>query len=187
MQSNFNLRGKDKMANQVQNKPTAAYILSLLGGIFGILIGVAFLILGALAIIAGLADAAIGFDVGLGWGGSLMLGIGIWGLITSILLVVFAGKLKGNPMEHSKWGALILVFSLIGFGGWLAFIGGILALIYKPIPSAPAPYAAQAQTYTTAPPPPTTASQPITRFCPGCGRVVNENVKFCPHCGKALG
>ncbi|TFH25175.1 zinc-ribbon domain-containing protein [Candidatus Bathyarchaeota archaeon] len=28
--------------------------------------------------------------------------------------------------------------------------------------------------------------QPITRICPNCGRVVQENLKFCPNCGKQL-
>jgi hypothetical protein len=40
------------MSNQVQNKPRAAYILSLLGGIFGLLGSLAFLAFGALAFIA---------------------------------------------------------------------------------------------------------------------------------------
>jgi hypothetical protein len=176
------------MANQVQNKPTAAYILSLLGGIFGILLSLYFIITSILAIIAigtlgdlgELSGAANLFSI-------IWMGVGIWILISSILTVSFAGKLKGNPMEHSKYGAFILVFSLIGCWTGLSFIGGILALVYKPIPSAPQ-YSAPAQPYTTAPaPPPPTTGQPITRFCPGCGRVVNENVKFCPHCGKALG
>jgi hypothetical protein len=180
--------GKENMANQVQNKPTAAYILSLLGGIIGLLVGIGVMALGVLAFMAdNITDAELGIDVGLGWGGTLMLSIGIWGLITSILLIVFAGKLKSNPMQHSKWGALILIFSIIGFGGWLAFIGGILALVYKPIPAA-TQYGAPTQQYATSPPPPPQyAAQPITRFCPGCGRVVNENVKFCPSCGKQLG
>jgi hypothetical protein len=54
-------------------------------------------------------------------------------LITSVLIIVFASKLKAHPLEHSKWGALILVFSIIGLGGLFGLIGGILALAYKPI------------------------------------------------------
>ena len=154
------------MANQVQNKPTAAYILSLLGGIFGILLSLWFIVPGILAIIA---FGSIG-ESELTAASSIYFGVGIWVLISSILTIVFAGRLKGNPMEHSKYGAFILVFSLIGCWTGLSFIGGILALVYKPISAAPQ-YAAPAQPYTTAPPPPpTTAGQPITRFCPGCGR-----------------
>jgi hypothetical protein len=171
---------------QVQNKPTAAYILSLLGGIIGLLVSLGFIgysiwIYSEVSSIIGYYDL---YDYGLfGWGWTALLGFGAWMLITSILVIVFAGKLNSKPMEHSKWGALILVFSIIGVGGLLAFIGGILALVYKPIPVG-------SQSYGYAPPPqyvpPQGPPQNITRICPQCGRVVNENTKFCPHCGNQL-
>jgi len=188
---------------QVQNKPTAAYVLSLLGGIFGLLGSLAFIAFGVIAYSA--YTTAVSdyygyyvYDSMFGWGWTTLLGFGVWVLIASILIIVFAGKLKGNPMEHSKWGALILVFSIIGVASLLGFIGGILALVYKPIPMGP-----QQQAYGYAAPPPQYASQPqyypqqqapqqagpqqITRICPSCGRVVDENLKFCPHCGRQLG
>jgi len=31
-----------------------------------------------------------------------------------------------------------------------------------------------------------TLNRPITRVCPKCGQVLNEETKFCPRCGKAL-
>jgi len=178
---------------QVQNKPTAAYVLSLLGGIIGLLASLAFLAFGIMAYMA-LSDYSYyygyyyGADLGMfGWGWMTLLGFGIWMLITSILVIVFARKLNANPMEHTKWGALILVFSIIGVGGLLAFIGGILALVYKPIPVAGQPYGyAPQQPYAPPPYTPPTVPQNITRICPKCGRVVNENVKFCPHCGNQL-
>jgi hypothetical protein len=40
------------MSIQVQNKPTAAYILSLIGGIIGLLASLGFMALGAMAYIA---------------------------------------------------------------------------------------------------------------------------------------
>jgi hypothetical protein len=167
------------MTQQVQNQPTAAYILSLLGGIFALLGAIALLGLGA---IAGIATLGLGF---------LILGpLGIWMMISSIIVIVSASKLKADPMEHSKWGALILVFSLIGAWSILDFIGGILALVYKPIPMGPAPYGApqpQQQYYPQQPPAPQAAPQQITRICPQCGHVIAENLKFCPHCGKQLG
>ncbi len=183
--------------NQVQNKPTAAYIISLLGGIFGLLASLAFIAFGALAYSAlnsidyyyGSADYGA-----FGWGWVTLVGLGAWMLITSILIIVFAGKLKANPLEHSKWGALILIFSIIGLGGLFGFIGGILALIYKPIlVGAPQQYAPQQQygpppqqAYAQPPPQQNYGQQPITRICPQCGRVVQENLKFCPNCGKQL-
>jgi hypothetical protein len=184
---------------QVQNKPTAAYVLSLLGGIIGLLAAIALIAIGALAYIAlgAYTDYYSGYDVygALGWGWTIYIGFGAWMLITSILIIVFAGKLKSHPMEHSKWGALILVFSIIGVGGLLGFIGGILALVYKPIlVGAPQQYG-QPQAYgppqqaAYGPPPQQQwgqPQQPITRICPQCGRVVQENLKFCPNCGKQL-
>ncbi len=171
---------------QVQNKPSAAYVLSLLGGIFGLLGSLAFIAFGAIAYMElNSYSYYYGVDYGMfGWGWTTLIGFGAWMLITSILIIVFAGKLKANPMEHSKWGALILVFSLIGVGGILAFIGGILALVYKPIPVGGQPYGyAPQQQYA---PPPQGVPQNITRICPKCGRVVNETTKFCPHCGNQL-
>ncbi len=191
------------MNNQVQNKPTAAYILSLLGGIFGLLVGLVYLAYGALTYGTFSEWASIYGDyyaeyygAGLfGWSWTILFGLGIWTLIASILIMVFARKLNSNPMGHSKWGALILVFSILNalslLGALLAFIGGILGLVYKPIPISGQPMYqqpyGQPQTYTS-PPPPVYAQnqQPITRICPQCGRVVNENTKFCPHCGKQL-
>ena len=105
------------MSNQpAQKKPTAAYIFSLLGGLFGIIL-----------LLIGL--------VGISLNGSSSLstvGLVVWMLIASILIIVFADKLNKNPLEHSKWGALIVVFSILSIFGLFAFIGGILALIFKP-------------------------------------------------------
>ena len=184
------------MSNQVQNKPTAAYVLSLLGGIIGLLVALGFIAWGIW--VYSEVSSYIGYyysyaDLGMfGWGWTSMVGFGAWVLITAILVIVFARKLNANPMEHTKWGALILVFSLIGVGGILGFIGGILALVYKPIPYGAQPmyqqpYVAPQQGYA----PPPTYAQPVqqqstNRICPQCGRFINENTKFCPHCGKAL-
>jgi len=32
----------------------------------------------------------------------------------------------------------------------------------------------------------TPINRPITRVCPKCGQVLNEEAKFCPRCGKNL-
>jgi hypothetical protein len=174
----FQPRGKERnmyYQNQVQNPPTAAYWVSLIGGILGVLGGLALIGLGA---VAGVFSFGLGF-VFIG-------GLGIWILICSAIVIYAAGKLKAEPMQHSKWGAIILVFSIIGGWSILDFIGGILALVYTPIPAgAPQQYQPQPQGYT---PQPNYAPQPQanTRVCPQCGRVVPDNVKFCPNCGKQL-
>src|SRR5665647_1951089 len=119
-------------------------------------------------------------------------GLALSFLANTILVIVFARKLNANPLEHTKFGALILIFSIIGVGGLLAFIGGILALVYKPILVGAQPQYTPQQQY--GPPSQNYAplpqqqwgqpQQPITRICPNCGRVVQENLKFCPNCGK---
>ncbi len=158
--------------NQVQNQPTAAYWLSMIGGILGVLGALGLIGFGALvgAVTFGLGFAVIG-------------GLGIWILICSIIVIIAAQRLKANPLEHSKWGAIILVFSIIGGWSILDFIGGILALVYTPIiageqhqqyvPPSQQPYYGSPQ-------------QQATRVCPQCGRIVQANERFCPNCGKQL-
>ena len=180
------------MANQVQNKPTAAYWLSMIGSIIGILASLGFFALGAIAY--GALNAYSDYYYGyydysaIGWGFAVYFAIGAWCLISSILVMVFARKLKANPLEHGKWGALILVFSIIGLGTLLGFIGGILALVYKPIPAgAPTQYAAPPPQQPYYGPPPQQAAYtppPQTRVCPQCGTQMQANVRFCPNCGR---
>jgi hypothetical protein len=178
-------RRNNNMANQVQNQPTAAYWLSLIGGIIGVIVSLAVFALGAIAYLAlgTYTDYyGYGYDYGaIGWGFTFYFAFGAWCLISSILIIVFARKLKANPMQHSKWGILILVFSIIGLGTLLGFIGGILALVYKPIPAGAAPqqyYAPPPQQAYQAPPP--QQAHP----CPQCGTMVQPGVRFCPNCGR---
>lgn len=105
-------------------------------------------------------------------------GVGFWSLICGIIVIVAAVKLNSYPMEHTKWGVFILVFSIIGLGPLLGLIGGILALVYKPQTSAPQRPTAWTEQI---------GPQVIARICPQCGRVLSEEIKFCPYCGKELG
>ena len=50
--NSFNLELREKMSNQVQNQPTAAYWLSIIGSIIGILGSLALFALGAIAYLA---------------------------------------------------------------------------------------------------------------------------------------
>src|SRR5207244_6488878 len=104
------------------DKPTAAFVLSLIGGILIILGGVAF---------------AIGFSFVFGSAGAVF---GVIGVIMGLIVLLGAIMLYQKPQSHTMWGVIILVLSIIAFpaawgfgiGSLLAFIGAILALVYKP-------------------------------------------------------
>ncbi|MCI4351712.1 MAG: DUF6114 domain-containing protein [Thermoplasmata archaeon] len=159
------------------NKPTAAFVLSLIGGIF--------ILLGGLFIVAvGAIVSSVGFG---GVGGAVSLYGGV-GALLGILVVVGAVMLWIRPQQHIIWGILIIVFAVISlyfafFGGFgigflLSLIGGILALVYKPMPmmigggmmpgAMPGPGA------------------PGVMTCPACGGAVNMQTRTCTMCGRAV-
>jgi len=150
-------------------KPTGATVLSIIGGVFILLGGLAELAVGSYV-------SSLSFGIA---GGGLLL-FGALGVILGMLVLIFGILLSTQPENHSTYGVLILVFaviSLTSFGGGffigflLALIGGILAITWKPTPPPPAYY------------PPTA---PMARVCPRCGRVVDPSVRFCPQCGSPV-
>jgi hypothetical protein len=77
-----------------------------------------------------------GFGMMGGWGSPL----GFIGLIAGIVVIISAIMLNSRPVEHSTWGTLILVFSILSFfgmggffiGAILGVAGGALALSWRP-------------------------------------------------------
>jgi len=67
---------------------------------------------------------------------------GLAGLVFGIVVIVSSVMLYNKPIDHSKWGSLILIFSVLsifgsamagfGVGLILGLIGGILAITWKP-------------------------------------------------------
>lgn len=143
-------------------KPTAAFILSLIGGIF--------------ILLWGLLITAIGVSFG-PFGGSLAALGGVEAIL-GLLIIIFGVLLFVMPQHHVVFGILVLlfsIFSLIGLGGLiigfiLGLIGGALGIAHKPTPATPTVVYVQPQ-----------------RMCTKCGRAVASDVKFCPFCGNALG
>ena len=131
-----------------KEKPTAAFILSLIGGIF-ILLG------GGMASMLGywLLGAYRGGGYGMmgrGFGrmGRFSYGfglLGLVGLVFGITVIISALMLNSKPEQHSTWGTLIIIFSALsifgsmmggfGIGLILGLVGGILAITWKPTQS----------------------------------------------------
>jgi len=133
----------------ITEKPTAAYLLSLIGGVFIILGGGMVSMMGAFWF-GGMMGGYRGWGGMMGYGvpGYGMMGwlgfglFGILGIVFGVIIIISALMLNSKPQEHSTWGMLIIVFSALSiFGGAmgglgvglvLGLVGGILALTWKP-------------------------------------------------------
>ncbi|MEM1946119.1 MAG: hypothetical protein QXF95_03785 [Candidatus Caldarchaeum sp.] len=122
-------------------KPTAAFILSLVGGVLilaGGLFGLtAWMMWGGMAYWGGMMGPGMMMGWWMPWAWSALPFIG---LVSGIVVIASALMLQSRPSQAHTWGALILAFSMIsifGMGGFiigalLALVGGILALTWKP-------------------------------------------------------
>jgi hypothetical protein len=130
---------------KMAEKPTAAFVLSLLGAIFIIIGGLVYAVI--FSIIGGVFDF-----IGLGGLGGLVTIIGILGIVWGILVLVGAIMMNSEDKGKVRVGAiLVLIFSILSWfgtaGGFfigflLGLIGSILGLTWNP------------SRYETPPPPP---------------------------------
>ena len=128
-----------------------AFVLSLMGGIF-ILLGGGIMSMFRPYGLGGMMSGYLGYEGmgryssgpafgmmgGYGFGGIL----GLAGVVFGIVVIVGAVMLYNKPSEHSKWGLLILIFSVLSIFGSampgfrvgliLGVLGGIFALTWKP-------------------------------------------------------
>ena len=158
------------------DKPTAAFVLSLIGGIFLLLGGVL---------------AAVGFSFVFGGLGAIF---GIVGVIFGLIVILGAVMLYQKPQSHTMWGVVILILSIIAFpslwgfgiGSLLAFIGAILALVYKPsiVPGAMSPQPMGAMPMGSMGSTPTMGSMGTT--CKNCGANIPVGATRCPNCGASV-
>jgi cytochrome c oxidase subunit IV len=158
----------------VQSKPTAAFVISLIGALVGAIWGFLF------------SPIAIGLGVFIAG----LSGFGIWILVCSLIIFISAAKLNSNPWEHTKWGTIILIFSIIGIFTLIAVPGGLFALVYEPIAATPPQPPTQPATTATAPFPERVVREEITKKevivkirCSYCGTPYDETLDKCPHCG----
>lgn len=124
-------------------KPTAGFVLGLIGGIF-ILLN-ALLLIAAAAIVSGLSGIP-----GMPAGASDIVTIyAAIGLIFALLVLVGSALMYMRPAQHVAWGVVVLLFSLFSIiigGGFiigliLGLVGGILGIVFKPSMPMAAPYA----------------------------------------------
>ena len=186
-----------------QKKPIAAAILSIVAGVIGLIMSLV-AVVGILYAMTLIGGSGYGF----GFFGDILaiaVGVAIWILIASILVLVGGTKIYSRPTEHKKWGVIILVFSIIGLlllsgteltgivgllAAIMGIIGGILSLAFKPSPTQQTYIPQQPYAQTGYPPPPPQATyqqqQQLRGVCPQCGQALQPGVKFCPNCGKPL-
>lgn len=130
------------------DKPTTAFVLSLIAGVFILLGG------GMMTMIS----SWIGnYGYGMmgrygGWGGMMGTGFGMMGLgfgalgllgpVFGAIVIISAVMLNNKPEQHQTWGSLIILFSVLsifgsamggfGVGLVLGLIGGVLAITWTP-------------------------------------------------------
>jgi len=126
-----------------QETPITAFILSLIGGVLIFMGGV----VSSLWFMSGGYNSwgMMGGSGGMmgGWGApfGFMGGLSLIGLVAGILVIVGALMLNARPAEHTAWGVVILVFSIVSFlgmggffiGALLGIAGGALTLSWRPI------------------------------------------------------
>ena len=112
-------------------KPTVAFVLSLIGGILVLLV--------ALTVTAYYVNT--GYDPNATMLTAFLSGFGFLGLIWGSLMLVGAIMLYVMPEQHQLWGAMVLVFSIASwfgsFGGFvigfvLGLVGGIPGIVWNP-------------------------------------------------------
>lgn len=133
--------GSGSEVEAVTEKPTAAFVLSLIGGIIILINGVLFAV--AAAIVGSLAAFFMPAF------GALALAIAVPGLIFGIIIIIGAALMHTTDPSKVKTGSiLVLIFSILSIiigGGFiigliLGVVGGALGLAWKPsAPSAPSP------------------------------------------------
>ncbi len=144
-------------------KPTAAMVLSVIGGVFILLGGIVFLVLASIfeGLLGGFGQIPTdGGTVDPGVVTAAVQTLAIIGIVVGLLVIVFGVLMYVKPAQAKIFGALVLVLSIVSwFGGAgfflgliLGLIGGILGLVWKPTPPA-AMYAAPPAAPPSTPPP----------------------------------
>ena len=131
-----------------EERPNVAVTLSLIGGIL-ILLGGGMMSMmfiyggGFFGMMGGFGGMMGGYQGMMGSFGvpfGFMMGLSLAGSVSGVLVTISAAMLNAHPTEHTAWGTVILVFSIISFlsmggffiGAILGIIGGTFALAWRP-------------------------------------------------------
>jgi|SRR5438105_3417329 len=117
------------------DKPTAAMVLSLIGGICVILGGALIAFVGSLV-------SSFGYLANGGTtGGTLVTAFGVVGIIMGLIMIIGGFMMYSKPGSAKMWGVIILILSILSWitaigglviGFILGLVGGIMAIVYKP-------------------------------------------------------
>ena len=166
------------------DKPTAAMVLSLIGGLFVIFGGATLAFAGSIIGSLNLTGASSASNT--------VLALGIVGAIMGVIMIVGALMMYTKPTSSKMWGIIVLILAIISWvtaiGGFfigflLGLIGGILALTFKPTmaPGAmPPPMMSSSMPMGSAP----MGSMGMT--CKNCGASIPAGATRCPSCGANL-
>ena len=142
------------------NKPTAAFVLSLVGGIIIYVVGFI---------------RAIRFTAP-----------GVFGIICGTPIILGSIMLYTKPGKHRMWSTIIVIFSILS---WLGVLGGLVIGFVLSLTGAilgfrwkPAPHPQTPQPSRSSPP----SSNLPNKYCFSCGQEISREHKFCPYCGKPL-
>jgi hypothetical protein len=160
-------------------RPQAPFVLSLLGGLVILLVGLFFF----LFVYTTSPSTNVFFGVS-------VLFAGVWGMIDGTALLAIAILMYLQPERHFLFGVLVLGFSilsLLAYGGLLvgfavAAAGGITALIWTPTP--PGSWGAWGYSGYAG------AYSPMAAYpyhaCLKCGHMQTYEARFCARCGTAM-
>jgi hypothetical protein len=121
-------------------KPTAAFVLSLIGAIF--------ILINGLVVAAMFAAGGAIVGILLPGLGAMMIILGALAIVFGIIVIIGAIMINSGERNKVKIGSvLVLIFSIISLvagGGFiigfiLCLIGSILGLVWKPAAEAPPP------------------------------------------------
>ena len=106
-------------------KPTTAFIVTLIGGILEILLGV--------ALAARLMVLVSGMDP------NTNVMIGAYFIVLGLIMILGAVMMYNKPSSAHTWGIIIVILSIIAGLNIITLIGGMLAIKWKPSTVTPPP------------------------------------------------